>query len=90
MSETDRPMVDSASDQRVVNNTARHQYRVLSEVEKQQVTQVKDAGLAFIELLHAIGGTPPNCGAHLKSRELSIAQTKIEEGVMWAVKHVTR
>ncbi len=71
--------VGSSSDERVVNNTVRHQYRVLSEAEKTQVLEIKDAGLAFIQQVEAIGS----------SRELSLAKTKIEEAVMWAVKHIT-
>lgn len=84
--------VSSASDARTVNNLMRHQYRVLTEDEKEQMIDVKDAGLAFVRLLHGIGGTPEilqDSPAGQASRELSIAQTKIEEAVMWAVKHVT-
>jgi hypothetical protein len=72
--------VDSTSDQRTVNNVMRHEYRVLSEDEKRQMKAIKDHGLAFIELVDGIGA----------SREMSLAKTKIEEAVMWAVKHVTR
>lgn len=71
--------VDSTSDQRVANNTMRHQYRVLSEEEKARMALIKDKGA---ELLAAIEA----CGS---SRELSIAKTKTEEAVMWGVKHVT-
>lgn len=81
--------VDSTSDARTVNNTMRHQYRVLTDEEKAQMTGLKDAGLDFLEMLHAIGGTSP-AGDRFASRELSLAATKIEEAVMWAVKHVTR
>jgi hypothetical protein len=84
--------VSSASDDRTVNNLMRHQYRVLTEQEKIQMTDIKDAGLAFVRLLHAVGKTPPMLAdrpAGQASRELSVAQTKIEEAVMWAVKHVT-
>jgi hypothetical protein len=71
--------VDSSGDDRVVNNVMRHGYRVLSEHEKAIMQQVKDDGLAFWGYLDSIGN----------SRELAIAKTKIEEAVMWAVKHVT-
>jgi len=71
--------VDSTSDQRTINNVMRHGYRVLSDDEKAQMQKIKDDGLALWELIDAIGG----------SRELSIAKTKIEEAVMWAVKHIT-
>jgi hypothetical protein len=41
---------------------------------------IKDAGLQFHDLIGQLGA----------SRELSIAKTKIEEAVMWTVKHITR
>jgi hypothetical protein len=71
--------VDSTSDNRTVNNTMRHAYRVLSDEEKAQMQAIKDHGLAMHSLVESIG----------QSRELSLAKTKIEEAVMWAVKHVT-
>ena len=72
--------VDSTSDERTVNNTMRHQYRVLSDAEKEQMAAVKDMGQNFHDFVEGLGS----------SRELSLAKTKIEEAVMWAVKHVTR
>ena len=72
--------VKSESDERVVNNVVRHEYRVLSEAEKEQMREFKDKGLDFIEACEEAG----------QSRELSIAKTKMEEAVMWAVKHITR
>lgn len=71
---------DSTSDKRTVNNTMRHQYRVLSELEKGQMSHIKDIGQEFLGYIDKIG----------QSRELSLAKTKIEEAVMWACKHVTR
>lgn len=71
--------VDSTSDERVKNNVMRHNYRVLSDEEKEQMQKIKDIGLDFHEYIGTIGD----------SRELSLAKTKIEEAVMWAVKHVT-
>lgn len=41
---------------------------------------LKDKGLEMHQLIESIG----------KSRELSLALTKTEEAVMWAVKHITR
>lgn len=73
-------MVDSTSDERTVNNVMRHEYRVLSDVEKGYMKEIKDQGLDFYALLNSIGD----------SRELSLARVKIEEAVMWAVKHITR
>lgn len=71
--------VESASDKRVVNNTMRHQYKVLSDAEKANMLTVKDQGLALHDFLSSLGN----------SRELSLAKTKVEEAVMWAVKHIT-
>lgn len=71
--------VESTSDGRTVNNTMRHQYRVLSDAEKANMATIKDKGLDFHEFLTGLG----------QSRELSLARTKVEEAVMWAVKHVT-
>lgn len=71
--------VDSTSDERTVNNVMRHQYRVLGDAEKQQMQAIKDQGLALHDLLDSIG----------QSREISIAKTKVEEAVMWGVKHIT-
>lgn len=72
--------VDSTSDARTVNNTMRHAYRVLTDAEKAQMQAIKDKGLELHELFESIG----------QSRELSLAKTKVEEAVMWAVKHITR
>ena len=73
-------VVDSTSDARTVNNVMRHQYRVLTDAEKQQMQAIKDKGLELHDLIESIGA----------SRELSVAKTKTEEAVMWAVKHLTR
>ena len=80
--------VDSTSDERTKNNVMRHEYRVLDGTEKMHMQEVKDRGLAFVELLQAIGGTEGT--DRQGSRELSLAQTKMEEAVMWATKHITR
>ena len=72
--------VDSTSDERTVNNAMRHEYRVLSEGEKAQMMTLKDIGLEFIT---AVTNAIPN------TREGSLAKTKMEEAVMWAVKGLT-
>lgn len=72
--------VSSESDERTINNAVRHQYRVLSSIEKEVMVKIKDDGLAFIELIDTM--VP-------KGREASFAKTKIEEAVMWAVKGLT-
>ena len=71
--------IDSTSNERTTNNTMRHQYRVLSDAEKANMSKIKDMGLEFHEFIAGLGN----------SRETSLAKTKIEEAVMWAVKHVT-
>lgn len=72
--------VSSTSDERTVNNVMRHAYRVLSDAEKAQMQAIKDKGLELHDLIRLVGA----------SRELSLAATKTEEAVMWAVKHITR
>jgi hypothetical protein len=72
--------VNSESDARVVNNVMRHQYRVLTDDEKAAMLLIKDRGLEFV-------GTIDNVVP--KGREASLAKTKIEEAVMWAVKGLT-
>lgn len=72
--------VQSTSDERIVNNTLRNKYRILSPAEKLEVESIKSGGLDLLSRVEALGN----------SRELSIAKTKIEEAVMWAVKHITK
>lgn len=76
--------VDSTSGERTVNNVMRHGYRVLREDEKADMQAIKDMGLQFWELIDGIAKTSDG------SRELLLAKTKVEEAVMWAVKHITR
>ena len=71
--------VPSTSVDRVINNAMRHNYRVLSDDEKLAMQKIKDDGLALFEYFDCLG----------QSRELSLAKTKVEEAVMWAVKHIT-
>lgn len=72
--------IPSGSDDRTVNNVMRHEYRVLSDKEKADMQVVKDLGLDLWNYFDGMGS----------SRELSPAKTKIEEAVMWAVKHLTK
>lgn len=81
MSDSDEGYVQAVSDSRVVNNTMRHQYRVLTDTEKAQMQKIKDMGNEFHA--YVTGELEP-------SREVSLAITKIEEAVMWAVKSVTK
>lgn len=71
--------VDSAGDQRADNNLMRHKYRLLNDQEKAALYKIKDDGLALHRYVDSLGN----------SRELAIAREKIEEAVMWAVKHIT-
>lgn len=89
--------VDSASDDRTANKAVRHQYRVLSDAEKAQMVAIKDKGAEFLALIDTLR-TPPRPaggpGGELLTlttfdRELSIATERVEEAVMWAVKHIT-
>jgi|HubBroStandDraft_6_1064221.scaffolds.fasta_scaffold01098_7 hypothetical protein len=73
--------VASESDERTVNNAVRHQYRVLSDPEKAAMVRLKDLGLGFLK---AIDDCVP------VGRERSLARTKVEEAVMWAVKGLTQ
>lgn len=72
--------ISSTDDKRIDSNVMRHEYKVLSEEEKHNMKAIKDAGLDFVKLVEEMG----------KSRELSLAITKMEEAVFWAVKHITR
>lgn len=60
-------------------NTMRQAYKQLSDAEKANMQAVKDHGQAFHDFVDSLGS----------SRELSLAKTKVEEAVMWAVKHIT-
>ncbi len=73
--------VNSASDDRTANNSkaVRHNYRVLSDVEKAQMVALKNAGQTFLDLCDEVGS----------GREMALAKTNAEQAVMWAVKHVT-
>jgi hypothetical protein len=75
--------IDSTSDSRTINNVMRHQYRILSDDEKSNMEEIKNLGLDFWDALGKLGETG-------ESRELDIARGKIEEAVMWAVKHITK
>ena len=77
----------STSAKRTSNNVVRHEYRELSGLEKHQMQKVKDMGAEFIAYLHEIGKTP--VGGAQASRDLSLAQTHMEDAVMRAVRHIT-
>ncbi len=91
--------VDSASNDRTANNAVRHTYRVLNDVEKAQMVAIKDKGAEFLNLIESLrkapepvindDGTESAFAVHTFDRELNIAAEKVEEAVMWAVKHIT-
>ncbi len=70
---------DSTDDARVQKNVFRHQYRQLTGDEKAQMRKIKDQALVMYTTITEIGD----------SREMSLAKTRLEEVVMWAVKHIT-
>ena len=43
--------IDSASDDRMKNNVMCHEYRLLSDAEKADMKAIKDAGVAFCNLV---------------------------------------
>jgi len=53
--------------------------RALTDAEISNLNTVKSAGREFFDLVASMGS----------SREISLAKTKIEEAVMWAVKGIT-
>lgn len=61
-------------------NAMRQDYRTLTDLEKEVIEHVKEVGEHLYNFLTAVGD----------SREISLAKTKVEEAVMWAVKHITR
>ncbi|TPK59045.1 hypothetical protein [Mesorhizobium sp. B2-5-1] len=84
------PHVASTSDDRTVNNTMRHAYRVLSDAEKAQMVAVKDKGAELLALINGLGACGrPNPTYADDDRMLNIAAERTEEAVMWAVKHIT-
>jgi len=71
--------IKSTDDARAANSPVRHSYRKLSDIEKRRVSAIKDMGDAFLTEI-----------AEEQGRAFSIARTKIEEAVMWAVKGLTQ
>lgn len=84
--------IDSTSAERTLNNVMRHEYRVLTDDEKEQMKAIKDLGLAFIEACNdiALGSDVPLAEKPGLSRAMALAKTKMEEAVMWAVKGLTK
>jgi hypothetical protein len=90
--------VDSASDDRTVNNAVRHQYRVLTDLEKEEMQEITDLGAALIWKIvqlsdHAqptgSGDVDFNEDRPLPDRNLELARQHAEDAVMRAVRHIT-
>jgi hypothetical protein len=64
------------------------QYRELTPEEKDLIKQIKDTATS-LEELYQLSHKPdsPTLGP---TRQISIALTKLEESVMWAVKSITK
>lgn len=77
------PEIEATDDART-DNTLRHKYRVLTDLEKQLMDEVKDRGEALLEAIQAVSAKDS------AGRECAIARTKTEEAVMWAVKGLTK
>lgn len=75
--------IESIDDART-DNTMRHKYRVLTDVEKMLMDEIKDRGELLLESIKALGAKEG------VGRECAIARTKTEEAVMWAVKGLTK
>lgn len=79
-------VIDATSEQRVINNVARHEYRVLSEAEKADMKEIKDLGAALIAKIEEVKARTPSSGIY---KEFEVSVTRAQEAVMWAVKGLT-
>lgn len=53
-------------------------YRSLTALERERMFAVKEKGKEFLDLIDTLG----------ESEELMVAKRRLEEAVMWAVKHI--
>jgi hypothetical protein len=67
-----------------MNNIFRPEYRELTEEEKTRINEIKNKAQELYELLPVTEDGRP------ADRETSLAVTKLEESVMWAVKSITK
>ncbi|PIV90883.1 hypothetical protein COW46_00735 [Candidatus Gracilibacteria bacterium CG17_big_fil_post_rev_8_21_14_2_50_48_13] len=65
-------------------STFRPVYKELSEATKERIDKIKEQAEVLLALM-----VDDNGSTQAGSRELSLAKTKLEESVMWAVKHWT-
>jgi len=69
-------------------NVFRKEYRTLGSLEQAHLEALKNKAQELYELIEADPNTLlPTVRT---SREISLAKTKLEEAIMWAVKDVTR
>jgi hypothetical protein len=54
-------------------------YRVLNDSDQQKMYEIKQEGQHLIDLIDSLGN----------SKEIERAKARVEEAVMWAVKHIT-
>lgn len=70
-----------------MSNTFRKQYRPLTDFEKDTVSDIKSYAEAMERIFNQVRvGVAPVADS---ARAIALAQTKLEEAVMWAVKAVT-
>lgn len=65
-------------------NIFRQAYKELTEDKKSLMNKIKDAAQELYSLF------PKTDDGRAKDRETSLAVTKLEESVMWAVKGITK
>lgn len=70
----------------------RPEYKELSEKEKAAVQNIKEQAEKLLDAIQHGYVLPEGegCTDPERSREMSLAITKLEESVMWAVKHWTK
>lgn len=78
--ENSSPLSRALSHEEEAELAIRPVYKDLNDNQKAKVAQVKEKG---VELYALLGSCPA-------SRESSLAKTKLEEAVMWAVKGITK
>lgn len=78
-------MIASTSDARTANNAVRHQYRVLNDVEKSNMQEIKDLGAALIAKINNLA----DHAAYTNIYDLTLARTHAEDAVMRAVRFIT-
>ena len=69
-----------------MTDTFRKEYKELSSDQKDDVADLKDYAEAMLKKMNDV---VPDEERSERSRQMSIARTKLEECVMWAVKAAT-